>query len=78
MRPKTKEVSTKFYLDDDEAYRLIAQNMPILEDRLARKGYHCTMTVTKGEKDVNFVDDFLKKDQRSVGTLHRYSFDVRA
>ena len=78
MRPKTKEVSTNFYLDDDEAYRLIAQNMPILEDRLTRKGYHCTMTVTKGEKDVNFVDDFLKKDQRSVGTLHRYSFDVRA
>lgn len=78
MRPKTKEVSTNFYLDDDEAYRLIAQNMPILEDRLTRKGYHCTMTVTKGEKDVNFVGDFLKKDQRSVGTLHRYSFDVRA
>lgn len=78
MRLKTKEVSTNFYLDDDEAYRLIAQNMPILEDRLTRKGYHCTMTVTKGEKDVNFVDDFLKKDQRSVGTLHRYSFDVRA
>lgn len=78
MRPKTKEVSTNFYLDDDEAHRLIAQNMPILEDRLTRKGYHCTMTVTKGEKDVNFVDDFLKKDQRSVGTLHRYSFDVRA
>lgn len=78
MRPKTKEVSTNFYLDDDEAYRLIAQNMPILEDRLTRKGYHCTMTVTKGEQDVNFVDDFLKKDQRSVGTLHRYSFDVRA
>lgn len=78
MRPKTKEVSTNFYLDDDEAYRLIAQNMPILEDRLTRKGYHCTMTVTKGEKDVHFVDDFLKKDQRSVGTLHRYSFDVRA
>lgn len=78
MRPKTKEVSTNFYLDDDEAYRLIAQNMPILEDHLTRKGYHCTMTVTKGEKDVNFVDDFLKKDQRSVGTLHRYSFDVRA
>lgn len=78
MHPKTKEVSTNFYLDDDEAYRLIAQNMPILEDRLTRKGYHCTMTVTKGEKDVNFVGDFLKKDQRSVGTLHRYSFDVRA
>ena len=78
MRPKTKEVSTNFYPDDDEAYRLIAQNMPILEDRLTRKGYHCTMTVTKGEKDVHFVDDFLKKDQRSVGTLHRYSFDVRA
>lgn len=78
MRPKTKEVSTNFYLDDDEAYRLIAQNMPILEDRLTRKGYHCTMTVTKGEKDVHFMDDFLKKDQRSVGTLHRYSFDVRA
>lgn len=78
MRPKTKEVSTNFYLDDDESYRLIQQNMPILEDRLTRKGYHCTMTVTRGENKVNFMDDFLKEGHKSVGTLHRYSFDVRA
>lgn len=78
MRPKTKEVATNFYLDDDASYQLIRQNMPILEDRLTRKGYHCTISVSKGENHVNFVDDFLKRDQKSAGTLHRYSFDVRA
>ena len=30
------------------------------------------------EKKVSFGDDFLRKDMPQTGTLHRYSFDVRA
>ena len=33
---------------------------------------------SKEEKKVSFGDDFLRKDMPQTGTLHRYSFDVRA
>lgn len=78
VRMRNREVSTSFYLEDDAAYTLIENNLPILEARLAKKGYHCSVTVVNEAKHVNFVEDFLKKDQPSAGQLHRYSFDVRA
>ena len=78
VRMRNREVSTNFYLENDEAYELIENNLVILEGRLAKKGYHCSLSVTNEAKHVNFVEDFLKKDQPSAGQLHRYSFDVRA
>ncbi len=78
VRMMGKEVSTSFYLKNDEAYDLIERNYPVLEARLQKKGFHCTVSVVHEEKKVNFVEDFLKKDQPSAGQLHRYSFDMRA
>lgn len=78
VRMRNREVSTNFYLEDDAAYEMISNNLPILEARLAKKGYHCSITVTNEAKHVNFVEDFLKRDQPAAGQLHRYSFDVRA
>jgi len=49
-----------------------------LEKRLAQKGYRCSITMSKEEKKVEFVEDFLQRDMPQAGTLHRYSFDVRA
>lgn len=72
------KVNTKFYLDNDGAYDLLMAHIPILEEKLARKGYQCTVSVENEAKHVNFVEDFLKKDQPSAGQLHRYSFDMRA
>jgi len=72
------KVNTKFYLENDGAYDLIMANIPLLEDRLQKKGYQCTVSVENEAKHVNFVEDFLKKDQPSAGQLHRYSFDMRA
>ena len=46
--------------------------------RLAQKGDHCSITMSKEEKKVEFVEDFLQKDMPQMGTVHRYSFDVRA
>ena len=73
-----KNVTTNFYLEKDEAFDLIANNLTILERRLNAKGYNCKMNVTKESKHVNFVDDFMKKDMPSAGRVHRYSFDMRA
>lgn len=72
------KVNTKFYLENDGAYDLLMANIPILEEKLAKKGYQCSVTVENESKHVNFVEDFLKKDQPSAGQLHRYSFDMRA
>lgn len=72
------KVNTKFYLENDGAYELLMANIPILEEMLAKKGYQCSVTVENEAKHVNFVEDFLKKDQPSAGQLHRYSFDMRA
>lgn len=72
------KVNTKFYLENDGAYELLMANIPILEEKLAKKGYQCSVTVENESKHVNFVEDFLKKDQPSAGQLHRYSFDMRA
>lgn len=72
------KVNTKFYLENDGAYELLMANIPILEEKLAKKGYRCSVTVENEAKHVNFVEDFLKKDQPSAGQLHRYSFDMRA
>lgn len=73
-----REVSTNFYLENDAAYDLIEQHLPILEERLKSKGYNCKVSVINESRHVNFVEDFLKKDQPSAGQLHRYSFDMRA
>lgn len=73
-----KEVSTNFYMDNDESYILIERFLPKLEEKLRNKGYSCKLSVENEKHHVNFVDDFLKKDLPPAGQLHRYSFDMRA
>ena len=78
IRMKDKNVKTNFYIADDASYDLIEKHLPVLEKRLAQKGYRCSITMSKEEKKVVFVEDFLQRDMPQAGTLHRYSFDVRA
>ena len=78
VRMHGKDVTTNFYMEDDASYALLKQFMPQLEARLAAKGYKCTLIVNNESKKVNFVEDFLKKDQPSAGQVRRYSFDMRA
>ncbi len=75
---KDKNVKTNFYIADDASYDLIEKHLPVLEKRLAQKGYRCSITMSKEEKKVEFVEDFLQHDMPQAGTVHRYSFDVRA
>ena len=78
VRMRGRDVSTNFYLESDAAWTLVRKHLPILEAKLKSRGYNCTISVVNEEKHVNFVEDFLKKDQPSAGRLHRYSFDMRA
>ena len=78
VRMKDKQVKTNFYFEDDTSYDLVEKHLPILEKRLRSKGYNCTITITNEKRDVNFKENFVKKGKVSAGSVHRYSFDVRA
>lgn len=73
-----KNVDTKFYFDNDAAFELVKQFLPRLDARLREKGYNCKLQAVNEKQEVNFVNDFLKKDMPTAGQLHRYSFDMRA
>lgn len=78
VRMKGKAVDTKFYMEDDDSYRLIQNNIHILADRLEALGYAPKITVEPGEQPVNLIEDILEKDAGTAGSLQRYSFDMRA
>lgn len=81
VKMKGKAVDTNFSFSDDESYALVQKYLPILDAKLSALGYHCTITVNNEAKEVDFVEDFLKRDlpgTGSGGVVHRYSFDVRA
>lgn len=73
-----KNVDAKWYLESPETLELLSNNIHLLEQRLAAKGYQCNVNFESQERTVNFVEDFLKKDVSTGGEVHRYSFDVRA
>ena len=52
IRMKDKNVKTNFYIADDASYDLIEKHLPVLEKRLAQKGYRCSITMSKEEKKV--------------------------
>lgn len=78
VKMRKRHVATNFYLEDDSAYTLLKEHLPILEERLRDKGYSCTVKVVNEKKEVDFMEDFLAREQPPAGTLHRYSFDVKA
>ncbi|MCI5620036.1 MAG: flagellar hook-length control protein FliK [Lachnospiraceae bacterium] len=78
VRMKNKQVRTDFYMEDDRSYALVEAHAEELTRRLEKMGYQCGISVEAREHKMDFVEDFLKKDQPAGGVLHRYSFDVRA
>ena len=78
VKMRNKKVDTKFYMEDDAAFDLIEKNLPVLQAKLEKLGYNVALSVEGGGETVDFVEDFLKQDAASVGTITRYSFDMRA
>ena len=78
VKMKGTAVKTNFYMADDASYELILAHAEELAERLENKGYQCQIEVKSEEKDMVFVEDFLKHDMPSAGKVYRYSFDVRA
>ena len=77
-RMQNRSVRTNFYLEDDASYDLVEKHLEVLNKRLKSKGYQSSITVTHEKKDISFKENIVKKGKATVGSLHRYSFDVRA
>lgn len=78
VRMQNRSVRTSFYLEDDASYDLVEKHLEVLNKRLKSKGYQSSITVTHEKKDISFKENIVKKGKATVGSLHRYSFDVRA
>jgi len=80
---KESKVGCKWNLASEDSMKLIEDNLDILTERLAKKGFSVTSEVTCGEPKKSFVEDFLgaapvSTENTSEGIVHRYSFDMRA
>ncbi|MCR5282370.1 MAG: flagellar hook-length control protein FliK [Lachnospiraceae bacterium] len=75
-----QKVSTNFYLRDDEMIDFISENIGILNDRLADKGYDMTCEVKQKpakEPEKNVMQEILE-DHRDGFLIGSKSFDVLA
>ncbi|QFJ55555.1 flagellar hook-length control protein FliK [Pseudobutyrivibrio xylanivorans] len=80
---KEVKVGCKWNLANESSLQLIEDNIDILTERLAAKGFTVTSEMTCGAPRASFVEDFLEAppintETTSDGLVHRYSFDMRA
>ncbi len=80
---KEANVNCNWNLESEESMKLIEDNLDLLTERLAAKGFSVSSQVTCGNPKASFVEDFLGEvpvgtDNKSDGLVHRYSFDMRA
>lgn len=74
---QNQNVNTKFYLQKEEYMDLLADNLPILFDKLEKRGYAMTAEVLLSEKKVNVIEEIAEQN-KNTNRLAKYSFDVRA
>ena len=78
------KVNTNFYLADEEALDLIMEHIDILDERLQKRGYNMSTSVTmknKNEPQKTVVGEMLKEQSSGVVSgpiASKLSFDIRA
>lgn len=77
IKTQDHHINAVFTLSDDEAYEIIKEHIPELEDNLKDKGYFFSASATKKEILERGIQD-LFEEENTEGVLKRYSFDVRA
>lgn len=72
------KVNTRFYVCDDEMLDFLEAHMDILTERLAKRGYDCSFSMTsRGEEQTENAGLGLLMSQERDITLSHYAFDVR-
>lgn len=74
---KDKNVSTKFYLQEDSSLDLIANHIDMLNERLNKRGYQMNASFIHQDDEQTVMDEMLKQD-KNISVLSGYSFDARA
>lgn len=74
---QNQNVNTKFYLQKEEFMDLLADNLPILSEKLEKRGYSMMAEVLLSEKKVNVIEEIAEQN-KNTNRLAKYSFDVRA
>ncbi len=79
VRLAGKKLSTNFKLEDEKALALVIDHVPMLTERLTKKGYEVDVQVKESGKDVENKDfaDKLLGEESAKGLVSRYSFDVK-
>ncbi len=80
---KESNVGCKWTLANEDSMKLIEDNLDILTERLARKGFNVSSEVTCGEPKASNAFEFfgvppVETKASKDGMVHRYSFDMRA
>lgn len=81
VKMKDRDVSTRFYLQNEEMIDFISQHIHILSERLQQKGYSMQAQMQVMQEDrkaaVNVMENIMAQEKKST-LLAQYSFDVRA
>ena len=70
-------IETKFFVEDKKTRRLLETNIELLRDAINEQGYSFTSEFSTKDKDIDIVKDFIAQD-KPIGDMKRYSFDLRA
>ena len=71
-------VTAAFYVDNKETEALFSRNIELLKDRINEQGFAFNASLNPKEKDMDIVKDFINAGETSIGSMQRYSFDLRA
>ncbi|WP_455715038.1 flagellar hook-length control protein FliK [Anaerosporobacter sp.] len=77
IKTQDYRINATFTLSDEEAYEIVREHLPELEDNLKEKGYFFTASASKKEAKEQGIQE-LFEEASNEGVLKRYSFDVRA
>ncbi|MBR4970651.1 MAG: flagellar hook-length control protein FliK, partial [Paludibacteraceae bacterium] len=73
-----KKVSTNFYLEREEYLDFLEANMDMLNTRLQKRGYECSIKTSLRNEDEESVMRVIEKQQGKSVLLSTQAFDVRA
>lgn len=77
IKAQDYQMNAIFSLSDEEAYEIVKEHLPELEDNLKEKGYFFTASANRKETIECGVQELFEEDSKE-GSVKRYSFDVRA
>ncbi len=73
-----KKVSTNFYLEKEEYLDFLEANMDMLNTRLQKRGYECSIKTSLRNEEEESVMSIIEKQQGQSVMLSTQAFDVRA